>query len=623
MNQTFINSKTGHEITIDVLHTFEINENGKNIIVFNDNGKLTFGYTKNNNLEIIEDNDNDRLYQDCMNRLKIIEHDARIKAEEVNKIDEIVNSIDEFNLPVILKNIEKNDEELVKQIKTLANYNGRKRVAEIKKKELTNKKNNLANQNDVEEYNKKIQEAEKEIATCEEEIKKIEDSINDTKEKLDADRLNIEATKQEVGYRLQHEYNGDLSAINYALEKKFNNYVKGQRAFKTIDLNFEENMRNLSKNIIMHKSDIFERSMAIAPIEVEKENIERLEKQLETTKTRIIEELEKNFSGQKLEEYKEKIENYDHELLRESKEKLDERKEKLEEILNSDDYKQIVKDKKESEEKLKKDLATYDTKLSTMKDNYDALNNVCAKIQANLQIIQTGLNSGKEELTKEQQKALDKYEKIKRKDLATFYKIEKCTDKINSSKYSEKEKQALRNKLQELKEQEKDLEGKIEELEDKYPDDFSKITSKSIYSDPNASYYLLFDKRCRETAEYLKREIKRQEKITEKNYKQQKYRDIQRQNIEYNDSARRERNLRPTSLEQIIKDERNPFKKLGRKIEDNETYQRIVNSKAVDKITHAKLYQKLHKAVVFVKDWRQDNKEMIDRAENPNKYRNY
>jgi len=641
MNQTFINSETGLESTIDVLHTFEINdEKDRNIIVFKENNKYVLAYVKNDKIEIIEDNE--ELYNKSIERLNIIEKDAKISPDDANLIDEVFFNIDNLNLKETLETIDKYQQELLSKGKDYT-YNERKLkeaklgVINIPKQidRIKNATHNIPNKDEeIRKLEEQLRNCTDAVVTFEQKVSDIKDYIDNTKSKQQIEIDKLEDAKDKVTIEIHNRSNLNdndpkkiskekLPALEYALEQKYKNYLKGKRYLKTIDVRFEQNMEDLSKNILIHKSELLQRNYMVAKIETEQENIERLEKEItEKIKQRVINVAERKFSGKKLEEVKEQINNrIGPKIQVYIDQKLGERKQKLQDTINSPEYQTMLNDKKEIEEQLKNETVKYDKKVEVLQNNLDDINMVCNKIQANLQVMQitNDLKNGVSNLPKEDKQILEKFEELKRKQLSAAYKIKKYNEKINNSKYTEFDRKMFRKTKEKAVNQKKELEEKLAIMSSDYND----VITKSMYSDPKVSQYLLFDKQCRDTAEYLKKEIKRQEKINAKNKKQMDYREIQRQNIEHNDSATREEDVRETSLRGIIREQKNPFKKLGRKIESTGVYQKIVNSKVADKATQTKLYQKLHKGVMFIKESRQERNEFIDRAENPSNYRKY
>lgn len=353
-----------------------------------------------------------------------------------------------------------------------------------------------------------------------------------------------------------------------------------------VDRNIETRIRIYSKKIAELKSEMTKTAELLYPYENEMERIEELEKVQASEKAEIIKALkEKGIDDEDLELYKEAIEEIYGNLnkaknLKKHKEKLEK---DLEDISYNEKKNRMALDKfalTRTREKL-----DYQTK--DLDEKYKELSYLNDKTSALLQIMQCtqNINRRKQQadnntkLSSEQLQILNRYEALKGKLLASTFKAKQYEDLLSNgvklSLVERKKYDILNNKI--IK-----LEDEVDQIERTKKD----LIKNSIYSDEGMCDLLVFDKSCREAAAFIEKEATRRGQILNKkeqrNQAQKNYRDIQRKNIEANDTEMFEENIKETSLKKIIKKENSKLGKLKKKFKNTKVYNKIANSKLAE-----------------------------------------
>lgn len=621
MSQTFLNTNDGRQIKIDIMHTFETKEEmGRNIVVFEDNDELKLGYISGTTLEIINDeNKLKKLYDSSMKQLLTIQKDILIEEDNVKKIDNVFN---ELNLSTILDEIIDEKKALAEERISLSAYIEKKQKDEENLKKLKEQeKDHTGNNNN--QYKDLMKKLEEKLENHNRTIAIKETRINILKQNIEAAERQLESLKQQATIKLSKNNSREVfDSLKDILEKRCNNYLNGKKQIDTVDIFFEKNMNTISNNIMRYKSNILKKNSIIGQIESERKNIEDLEKQIEyEVKKDVIEDLKKKYTG---EELNKKIHELDEQVIQIDHPKLDEIKNEFKQLLVDSDYNSMIQEKTQEEIKLKLEQEKYDEKVSTMGTNNKQLDEILKKIQLYLGIIQctNSMIEQKNKLSYDQQDILNQYETLQRKQLSYAYKIEKYEDLLNDSNIIQADKKVYKKIYDTIISKKIKLDEQLQTITTLN----STLISKSIYSNQQICDLLLLEKKCSETNDYLekflKRKIFKESIINEKKQEQQRYRDIQRKNIEDNDKEMFEQNVKETSLEAIIKSEKKSNSKIGKvktKIRTTKLYQKIKKSKFAQGELAIAIKESITNGKIKINSFRQDMNDFMNFAENQNK----
>ena len=666
MNQTFTNSENGQEMNIDILHTFETAEEyGRNLIVFRDKNELKLAYVTETTVDIIEDDAVlEDIYNKSLDKLTELKKEGNINEQYLEYVEEVFNDL---NIANTLDRLTKNRKDLEKERIDIAKLSTKKEKDEIRLENVKNKLEELEKElinlnqpiiytrdNQADGISKQKDAVNKAIDRCRQQISNLnqviatsETEILNKEMNLDSKRLDVEqeeneyeSLKQQAIVRLsRNRSREELDSIKFIFQKKCDNYLNGEKTVDIIDSSFKESIEKISNNIKQYKFKIAQSNSIIEKVNYEKEAIENYEKQLTYNfKKEVIAVLEQTLSGAQLKKAIDRLDNYNGLLMYpEDKQRLDDKKAEYQQLLIDTNYNSLVRQKADYESKLKEEQARYEKKIKSSVVNYLKLDEISKKSQTYLELIQftSNLKMNREKLSPEDKALLNNFEELKRKQLANEYKLEK--DKKTLSKLNTQADKALYKKMIANKHMRKDT--KIESELAKIISLDADLISKSIYSNDVVCDALLYDKKIRKTSKYienyigytkegrmeLKQAIEQAERDKE-NKRQQGYRDIQRKNIEHNDSALLEEQVKETSLERIAKQDNTIMKKIERKYEGNKIfkgirqtstklYRRIISSKPATKIANGKIALK-------IKSFRQDMNELIDIAEHRNEREN-
>lgn len=621
MSQTFLNTNDGRQIKIDIMHTFETKEEmGRNIVVFEDNDELKLGYISGTTLEIINDeNKLKKLYDSSMEQLLTIQKDILIEEDNVKKIDNVFN---ELNLSTILDEIIDEKKALAEERISLSAYIEKKQKDEENLKKLKEQeKDHTGNNNN--QYKDLMKKLEEKLENHNRTIAIKETRINILKQNIEAAERQLESLKQQATIKLSKNNSREVfDSLKDILEKRCNNYLNGKKQIDTVDIFFEKNMNTISNNIMRYKSNILKKNSIIGQIESERKNIEDLEKQIEyEVKKDVIEDLKKKYTG---EELNKKIHELDEQVIQIDHPKLDEIKNEFKQLLVDSDYNSMIQEKTQEEIKLKLEQEKYDEKVSTMGTNNKQLDEILKKIQLYLGIIQctNSMIEQKNKLSYDQQDILNQYETLQRKQLSYAYKIEKYEDLLNDSNIIQADKKVYKKIYDTIISKKIKLDEQLQTITTLN----STLISKSIYSNQQICDLLLLEKKCSETNDYLEKFLKRkffkESIINEKKQEQQRYRDIQRKNIEDNDKEMFEQNVKETSLEAIIKSEKKSNSKIGKvktKIRTTKLYQKIKKSKFAQGELAIAIKESITNGKIKINSFRQDMNDFMNFAENQNK----
>lgn len=187
-------------------------------------------------------------------------------------------------------------------------------------------------------------------------------------------------------------------------------------------------------------------------------------------------------------------------------------KQKIENVIQK-----TIADKEEENNKNKKLLAYEQErsgkKLNKMREFFDNQNkdgNIERRIASLLELTQYCQNKLNSTLNmdNDQRNILEKYEKLKRKKLAYDSEYEKyfyISFETELKEFENKKYIGLKSKIDEIN-------RKINEISNQYP----TIISNSIFSNEDVCKLLLFEKKFRESSDYVKRQIEHQNKIQQK-----------------------------------------------------------------------------------------------------------
>lgn len=662
MNQTFANSENGQEMDISILHKFETaDEYGRNLIVFRDKNELKLAFVTETTIEIIKDTAGlEDICNKSLEQLKKLENEGNIDEKNLKKVEYVFNDL---NISLSLDRLSKNRADAEKERVEIAKLSTKKEKDEIRLENVKHKLEDLEkelvtlnqpiiytrdNQADgmskqkealnkaIDRCKEQIMNLERIIATAETDIMNKEIDLDSKRMDVEQEEIEYESLKQQAIVKLSRNVSREeLDNIKFIFEKKCENYINGEKNIDIIDASFKDNIEKISENIKKYKFDIAKKNSIIEKIEYEKEAINEHEKQLiYNFKQEVINELKTVLSGAQLKKAIEYLDNYKGILMRpEDKQKLDDRKAAYQQLLIDTNYNSLVRSKKDDEIKLREEQEKYDRKIKSSVVNYLELDDISKKNQTYLQLVQfaTNLKMNREKMSPEEKIILNRYEELKRKQLANEYKLEK--DKKTLSKLNTQADKALYKKMFANKHMKKDtkIEAELAEIIASNQD----LISKSIYSNDSVCNALIYDKQIRKTSKYLENyigytkegriELKRaieQAKREKENKQQQAYREIQRKNIEYNDKALLDEQVRETSLDKIVKKDKNIITRFKNKTKSTKLYKKIISSKIVTKIADSEIAFATKRSFIEkglkIKSFRQDMNEFADMVEHRN-----
>ena len=389
-----------------------------------------------------------------------------------------------------------------------------------------------------------------------------------------------------------------------------------------IDIALQTNTEVASRKITSLNSEIRRIDSELFPLEIEKENLENEEKEHYEKKNMIIRKLGETYSGANFDTLRRIVDSKFDEL--EQTKDIKRRKQELDDKLYESKYHEKRLSQEEIEHYLGREKTRLASSINSMPENYNSITKMNKDNAILLQVMQCVENLKSREsqkndatkLTSEQLQQLNRYESLKGKCLSYKYKVkyydELEKNGIRLTKIEDKMCEMLHKKIDSLEHEIQLFEGKSRNL-----------ISRSIYSNQDMCNLLVFDKACRETEKYMKKQLDKKNRIEKKkeeqNKQQIKYRKMQQEIIEANENERYDKDLRDTSLESIIRSENSIFKKAKDKLSDTAPYmacQKIVGSKFMQKTLAAKLVRKIKDKRIKFKEFGRDLDDFYNNTSN-------
>ena len=329
------------------------------------------------------------------------------------------------------------------------------------------------------------------------------------------------------------------------------------------------------------------------------DELEEIEYDKTNKRYKIYENIRKKLNLNKNESIPESIrEQIDDEFEIEFQDKYGSRISDLE--IKRDSIKQNIKDNKLSRNVIE----------SNLKEDLQCL----TKAQTNINVLLYAMHSCNKvqnaKLSKDKIKLLEDYEKTKCQVLEL--QLEKLKYEDMKKKASTTPKEDKKNKFNNNKIA--SLELKLEHIAERFPD----IENYTIMSDDRICEALQLDKLANESISYIKTVAEQKRRHQMINEEQMEYRKMQRDIIENNELAKKDSDVRNTSLESIIKRNQKEtgfiHNTLGA-IGNNAITKKIKNSKIVTGTIPTKIRTSINKTIFKIKKFNKTTNELTSQLE--------